>query len=154
MASRVPEFYKLDSNDKWLEDCGAKGCTQKHNILKNHVMLLPGDQVVNWWDFLDILECYEKAAKCGVCTRCHWCKYYFRNLLAEVWGLTFNTWRTINGYFFTAVVFNPHDERYGCRPMTVRPRTRRAPSNLEKQMIKLKEERTLFRLKKKIGKRF
>ena len=74
MASRVPEFYGLNSNDKWMDDCGADGCTQKHNILKNEVMLLPGDQVVNWWDFLDILVCYENAAECGVCTRCHRCK--------------------------------------------------------------------------------
>ena len=56
--------------------------------------------------------------------------------------------------FFTSVVFNPHDERYGRRPMTVRPRTRRPPSATEKQLIEEKEQKTLFRLKKKFGKRF
>ena len=80
------EFPGIDSNDKYIADCSAEGCTKKHNILKND-MLLSGDQVMNWLDFLDVLECYENAAECGVCTKCSWCKYYFKTLLAEAWGL-------------------------------------------------------------------
>ena len=145
------EFPGIDSNDKYIADCSAEGCTKKHNILKND-MLLSGDQVMNWLDFLDVLECYENAAECGVCTKCSWCKYYFKTLLAEAWGLTWNSWRTMYGQIFTAVVFNPHDEAYRRRPMTVTPRSRQRVSEAERQKIEGKEQKTLFRLKKKSGK--
>ena len=154
MASRVPKFCGLDSNDKWVEDCGEEGCTKKRNILKNDVMLLPSYQCKNWWDFLDILECYENAAECGVRTKCSWCKFYFKSLLGEAWGLTWNSWRTDHGQFFTLVYFSPHDERYGRRPMTVQPRTRHQVMAEEKKAIEEKEEKTLSRFKKIFGKRF
>ena len=106
-----PEFGGLDSNDFWVGECEAQGCHGQH-ILKNNKICLPSHQIMNWWDFLDVLECYEKQADCNLCTRCHWCKFFLKNLLGEAWGLTWNSWRTQNGQFFMAVRFSHHDERY------------------------------------------
>lgn len=147
------EFGGLDSNDFWVGECEAQGCHRQH-ILKNNKICLPSHQIMNWWDFLDVLECYEKQADCNLCTRCHWCKFFLKNLLGEAWGLTWNSWRTQNGQFFMAVRFSHHDERYSRRPMTVELWGRRVPSPEEKQLIEEKEKKTLFRLIKKFGKRF
>ena len=58
MATYSPEFNKLDSNDKWLDECGAAKCHQNHKILKNEVMIHPSSHHrMNWWDFLDVLVC-------------------------------------------------------------------------------------------------
>ena len=149
-----PEFSGIDSNDNWVGDCKAPGCHGQHKILLNKGWNLPSTQIMNWWDFLDVLECYEKSSPCGLCTNCNWCKYYFRNLLGEAWGLTWNSWRTECGQFFMAVKLSPHDERYSRRPMTVEPYGRRVPSPEEKLLIEVKERKTLFRLRKKFDKRF
>ena len=149
-----PEFCGLDSNDKWVGQCGASECYGKHNILKNEVLCLQSHQIMNWWDFLDALECYERSAECGHCTRCRWCKYYFKNLLGEAWGLTWNTWRTKDGQIFMAVRFSPHCEWYARRPMVVEPWRHRTPSPEEREAIEQKEEETLFRLKKNMEKDF
>ena len=130
-----PEFPGLDSNDKWVGKCEAQGCHGQHIILTNDNMALPSHQIMNWWDFLDVLECYEEAADCDVCTNCRWCKFWFKNLLGEAWGLTWNSWRTKNGQFFMAVRFSPHDERYTRRSMTVEPWGCRVPSPEEKLLI-------------------
>ena len=145
MASSVPEFLGLDTNDVWLTQCEAQGCSGNHNILTNTVKLLPSHQIMNWWDFLDVLECYEQETDCGVCTNCCWCRYYFKNLLGEAWGLTWNNWRTKKGQFFVAVCFSPHNEHYTRRPMTVEPWGRRVLSPLEKQLVEEKEKKKLFR---------
>ena len=72
-----PEFGGLDSNDFWVGECEAQGCHGQH-ILKNNKICLPSHQIMNWWDFLDVLECYEKQADCNLCTRCHWCKFFLK----------------------------------------------------------------------------
>lgn len=93
MATYSPDFPKLDSNDVWLDECGAANCRKAHNILNNEVMLRPtSNRLMNWWDFLDVLVCYAESAKCGLCCKCNWCLYYFRNLLAEADGLVWSTW--------------------------------------------------------------
>ena len=71
-----PEFGGLDSNDFWVSECEAQGCHGQHNILKNNKISLPSHQIMNWWDFQDVLECYEKQADCNLCTRCHWCNFF------------------------------------------------------------------------------
>lgn len=81
-----PEFCGMDSNDRWVGECGATGCHGRHNILKNNVMCLPNDCIMNWWDFLDVLQCYERNAQCGVCTSCSQCQEFFLCLLEEAWG--------------------------------------------------------------------
>ena len=141
-----PEFAGLDSNDQWVGECGAKGCHGRHNILKNNVMCLPNDQIMNWWEFLDVLKCYERSAQCDVCTRCSWCQDFFLQLLEEAWGLTQNTWRTVDQQFFVAVKFNPHSERYSRRPMTVEPWGRRLLTEEEKKLIIKKEREILLPL--------
>ena len=83
MATQYPEFQGLDSNDQWVETCGEKNCPKKHNILKNNSMLLPNDQAMNWWDFLDVLVCYAESAEYGLCRKCSWCRYWYKNLLGE-----------------------------------------------------------------------
>ena len=81
MATYSLDFPKLDSNDVWLDECGAANCRKAHNILNNEVMLRPtSNRLMNWWDFLDVLVCYAESAKCGLCCKCNWCLYYFRNL--------------------------------------------------------------------------
>lgn len=146
MASIVPKFYGLDLNDKWVESCGAPGCTKKHNMLKNEVMLNASHRLMNWWDFLDVLVCYQQSAECGLCTKYNWCRFYFKNLLGEAYGLTLNSWSTMNGQFFTAIRFSPHDECYSRRPMTVTPWCRRRVSAEEKEKIEEKEKKTILKL--------
>ena len=51
-----PEFGGLDSNDFWVGECEAQGCNGQHNILKNNKISLPSHQIMNWWDFLDVLD--------------------------------------------------------------------------------------------------
>ena len=146
MASIVLEFCGLDSNDKWLESCGVACCTKKHNMLKNEVMLNTSHRLMNWWDFLDVLVCYQQSAECGLCTKCNWCRFYFKNLLGEAYGLIWNTWRTMDGQFFTVVRFSPHNECYSRRPMTVTPWTRRRVSAEKKEKIEEKEKKTILKL--------
>ena len=148
----APEFCSLDSNDEFTSNCGVKMCEEEHNILKNKYMQLPSQQRMNWWDFLDVLVCLEKSAQCKVCTKCNWCKYYFRNLLGEAWGLTWNSWWTKRGQVFVAVLYSSHDERYARHSMTVKPVNRRAVSPLELAMFEQKEKNTLERLRKKFHK--
>ena len=141
-----PEFAGLDSNDHWMGECGTPGCHGGHHILKNSIMMLPSESLMNWWDFLDVLECYERAAPCGVCTECGWCQEKFLDLLEDAWGLIQNTWRTVDGQFFMAVKFSPHSERYARCPMTVVPHGRRVQTPEEASLIEDKEAHVLLRL--------
>ena len=60
MVIGFPQFFKLDSNDEWVESCGSTKCSQNHNIRKSAAMLPWSCHDMNWLDFLDVLDCYQR----------------------------------------------------------------------------------------------
>ena len=144
MVSKFPEFWKLDCNDEWLEDCGSLCCRHDHNLRKNSVMLPCSFMDMNWYDFLEALDCYhlERKFACHFCTKCKNCRR-FKILCAEAWGsITLNSWRNINSYV-VAVRFNTKNCKYPPLPMTVDILRRRIINNDGKNEILEKEEKIL-----------
>ena len=144
MVSKFPEFWKIDSNDEWLEDCGSLCCRRNHNLRKNSVMLPSSVMDMNWCDFLEALHCYrlERESACQFCTRCKNC-CRFKRLCAEVWGsITLKKWCKINS-FIVAVRFNTKNWKYPPLPMTVDILNRPIVNNDEKNKILEKEEKIL-----------
>ena len=141
MVSKLPEFWKLDCNDEWLEDCSSLCCCQNHNLRKNSVMLPCSVVDMNWCEALD---CYrlERESPCQFCTKCKHC-LHFKRLFAEALGsITLNSWRNINSYV-VAVRFNTKNCKYPPLPMTVDILSRRIINNDEKNEILEKEEKIL-----------
>ena len=141
MVSKLPEFWKLDCNDEWLEDCSSLRCCQNHNLRKNSVMLPCSVVDMNWCEALD---CYhlERESACQFCTKCKHC-LCFKRLFAEALGsITLNSWRNINSYV-VAVRFNTKNWKYPLLPMTVNILRRRIINNDEKNKILEKEEKIL-----------
>ena len=144
MVSKFPEFWKLDCNDEWLEDCSSLCCRQNHNLRKNSVMLPCSVMDMNWCDFLEALDCYclERKSACHFCTKCKNCRR-FKILCAEPWGsITLNSWHNINSYV-VAVTFNTKNCKYSLLPMTVDILRRRIINNDGKIEILEKEEKIL-----------
>ena len=141
MVSKLPEFWKLDCNDEWLEDCSSLRCCQNHNLRKNSVMLPCSVVDMNWCEALD---CYrlERESACQFCTKCKHC-LRFKRLFAEALGsITLNSWRNINSYV-VAVRFNTNNWKYPPLPMAVNILRRRIINNDEKNKILEKEENIL-----------
>ena len=53
----MTEFCGLDSNYKWISDCGSICCEQKHNIRVNKVMTYPGTMDMNYVEFQQVFIC-------------------------------------------------------------------------------------------------
>ena len=144
MVCQFPNFCKLDSNGKWVGNCGSSECSEKHNIRKNAVLLPQSHMDMNWLDFLDVFDCYrrQRIAACRICKRCWMCRL-FKNLRAEAWGITLNSWHNVNS-FVTAVRFDNADRDYPIFPMTVTFINRRTISEEEKKIYKGKEQKILY----------
>ena len=145
MVVSFPEFWKLDSNDKWVESCGSTQCSQNHNIRKNAVMLPLTAMDLNWLDFLDVIDCYrrERVAQCDFCKKCKKCRR-FKLLCAEAETIMLSSWRNVNS-FVVAVRFHCINYKYPkILPMTVDILNRCLMNADEKNLIKKKEEEILF----------
>ena len=121
MVVGFPNFWKLDSNDEWVESCGSIQCSQNHNIRKNAIMFPPTCMDTNWLDFLDIIDCLrqERVAVCNFCKNCHKCRR-FKRLCARASGITLNSWRKKARSYFIVVRFNCLNQKYPkTLPMTV-----------------------------------
>ena len=59
----MTEFCGLDSNYKWISDCGSICCEQKHNIRVNKVMTYPGTMDMNYVEFQQVFICYLNERK-------------------------------------------------------------------------------------------
>ena len=136
------EFWKIDSNDEWVESCGSTQCSQNHNIRKNAAMLPWTAMDLNWLDFLDVIDCYrrERVAQCAFCKTCKKCRH-FKLLCAEAETVTLNSWRNINS-FVVPVRFNCKNYKYPkTLPMTVDILNRRLINKDEKILIKKKKKK-------------
>ena len=99
---------------------------------------------MNWYDFLEALDCYhlERKFACHFCTKCKNCRR-FKILCAEAWGsITLNSWHNINSYV-VAVRFITKNCKYPPLPMTVDILRRRIINNDGKNEILEKEEKIL-----------
>ena len=59
----MAEFCGLDSNDKWIDDCGSICCLKKHNIRVNKVMTYPRTMDMNYVEFQQVFNCYLNERK-------------------------------------------------------------------------------------------
>ena len=144
MVIRFPQFFKLDSNDEWVESCGSTKCFQNHNIIKNVAMLPWSCHDMNWLDFLDVLDCYrqQRVAACRFCKRCGECRR-FKLLYAEAWGITLNSWRKVGSYM-VAVRFNSMNRNYRQLPMSCDILNRQYINDDEMNIYKEKEQKILY----------
>ena len=140
MVSKFHEFMKLDCHEEWLEDCSSLCCRQNQNLRKNAAMLLWAAMDMNWYYFLEALDCYrcKRESACQFCTRCKNCRC-FKRLSAEAWGITLNSLRNVKSYV-VAVRFNSKNWKYPPLPMTVDILNRRFVDNDEKEETLEKEK--------------
>ena len=108
----MAEFCGLDSNDKWIDDCGSICCLKKHNIRVNKVMTYPGSMDMNYVEFQQVFNCYlnQRRADCNFCKKCFDCKR-FKLLCSEYITLTQLSNRKF-GIYVTAVRFNARNWKY------------------------------------------
>ena len=144
MAIGFPQFFKLDSNDEWVESCGSTKCSQNHNISKKVAMLPWSCHDMNWLDFLDVLDCYwrQHLAACQFCKRCGECRQ-FKLLCAEAWGRTLNSWHNVGSYV-VAVCFNSMNRKYQPLQMTSDILNRPFINDDEMKLYKEKEQKMLY----------
>ena len=107
----MAEFCGLDSNDKWIDDCGSICCLLKHNI-RVKVMTYPGTMDMNYVEFQQLFDCYlnERKRICDFCKKCFNCKR-FKLLRGEYYTITELSNRKF-GIFVTAVRFNARNWKY------------------------------------------
>ena len=144
MVVGFPQFLKLDSNDEWVESCGSTKCSQNHNIRKNATMLPWSCHDMNWFNFLDVLDCYrwQCVAGCRFCKRCGECRC-FKLVCAEAWGITLNSWQNVGSYV-VAVRFNTMNRNYRLLLMTCDILNRQYISDDEEKLYKEKEQKILY----------
>ena len=108
----MAEFCGLDSNDKWIDDCGSICCLKKHNIRVNKVMTYPGSMDMNYVEFQQVFNCYlnQRRTDCNFCKKCFDCKR-FKLLCSEYFTLTQLSNRKF-GIYVTAVRFNARNWKY------------------------------------------
>ena len=143
MVVGFPNFWKLDSNDEWVESCGSTQCSQNHNIRKNAIILPPTCMDMNRLDFLDVIDYYrqERVAVCNFCKNCHECRR-FKRLCAKAWGITLNSWRKKARSYFVAVRFNCLNQKY--------PKTLSMTVDIYyRKIISVHEEKLLYKRNKK-----
>ena len=144
MVIGFPQFFKLDSNDEWVESCGSTKCFQNHNIRKNVAMLPWSCHDMNWLHFLDVLDCYQcqRVAACQFCKRCGECRQ-FKLLCAEAWRSTLNSWHNM-GLYVVAVRFNSMNRNYQSLQMTCDILNRPFINDDEMKLYKEKEQQIFY----------
>ena len=108
----MAEFCGLESNDKWINDCGSICCEQKHNIRVSKVMTYPETMDMNYVEFEQVFICYlnERKKVCDFCKKCFDCRR-FKLLCGEYSTITELSRREVMIYV-TAVRFNAHNLCY------------------------------------------
>ena len=106
------EFCALDSNDKWISNCGSKVFSKDHNIRINSVMMYPNEKDMNYLEFQKVFECYlaERKFYCKFCKVCNSCRC-LKHLGIEYQTLMLNSWRK-SGKYVTAVRFCSENLNY------------------------------------------
>ena len=139
MVVGFPNFCKMDCNDEWVESCGSTKCSKNYNIRKNAAMLPWSCHDMNWLDFLNVLDCYQRqrVAACRFCKRWSDC-HCFKLLCAEAWGITLNSWRNVGSYV-VAVLLNTMNRNYRPLPMACDILNRHFINDHEMKLYKEKE---------------
>ena len=108
----MAELCGLDSNDKWIDECGSICCFKKHNIRVNKALTYPGIIDMNYVEFQQVFDCYlnHRRTACNFCKKCFDCKR-FKLLCGEYFNITLLSNRKFDIYV-TAVRFNARNWKY------------------------------------------
>ena len=146
MVVGSPNFWKLDSNDRWVGSCGSTECSQNHSIRRNTAILPSTCMDMNWLDFLDALDCFQlqRVAACQFCKKCSDCRR-FKLLCAEAETITLNSWRQRCKSFVVAVRSNSLNQKYPkMLPMTVDTLNRVIINDDEEKLYKEKKQKNFY----------